>query len=464
MELKYVDTKPKVSGRGVTSDQSKPDRYNFLTTAAELLKASLTRYTKAMMFTIFVGTCSISWANDNTSSVHGQVGDVEYSLIEGPSGVSRQLDEEEEAYDDKPDMNTFPALSDWKNQVKEDHGLSFGAYAMLLYQYADETLPGNEHDAAGTVLWFHGDWTAYEREDGHFGLIQWRLEKRSAIAGLQAPSDLKNAIGLAVPNPATGYIDTFNTDISVLNWSHGYKNRASIAVGRLAYNAHLDSFFIGTFFRAFLNSAIRYNPTVASTGIGALAVVAKGFVTDNILIGAHVYDANAVSGAFDMDTFKQHEWLTAFEIAWTPSIASYKIDRIQFTYWHQDERQEAGVVEGQGWAVSASHQLTDDLIPFLRFGHSNGGAGVAAESSASIGFEYMPREYHAWSFGAAWAKPSEKTHGTDLEDEYAFETSYRFQLSRHFSIMPDAQLMLNPAKNPSVDSSWVLGLRLLLTL
>jgi porin len=424
----------------------------------------LTKHTKVIILAIFVGTCSVSWANENGSSVQDQLLDVKNSLIEGASGVSTHLEYDEDAYDDKPDMNPFPSLTDWKKQLKKEHGLSFGAYAIMLYQYAQKILPENEHDSAGTVLWFHGDWTAYEREDGHFGRIQWRVEKRSAIAGLQAPSDLKNAIGLAVPNTAVGYVENFNTDISVLNWSHGYKNRASIAVGRLAFDAYLDSFFIQTFFRTFLNGAIALNPTLATTGVGALGVVAKGFVTDNILIGVHIYDANAVSGEFDMDTFKHHEWLTAFEIAWTPSIASYKIDRVQFTYWHKDERQEAGVEEGQGWAVSASHQLTDNLIPFIRFGHSDGGAGVAAESSASVGFEYTPREYHAWSLAAGWAKPSEKTHGADLSDEYTFETSYKFQLSRHFSIMPDAQLMLNPAKNPNVDSSWVLGLRLLLTL
>ncbi len=427
---------------------------------------SLPKRTKVIMIMIFAGAvnCSISWANDNIPTIQDHPVDTQYSLIEGPSGVSRQLDEEEDTYDDKPDMNSFPALTEWKEQLKKEHGLSFGAYAILLYQYADKVLPENEHDAAGTVLWFHGEWTAYEREDGHFGLIQWRIEKRSAIAGLQVPGNLKNAIGLAAPTTAAGYVDNFNTDISVLNWSHGYKNRASIAVGRLAFDAHLDAFFIQTFFRTLLNGAIALNPTIATTGVGALGVVAKGFVTDNILIGAHIYDANAISGEFDINTFKQHEWLTAIEIAWTPSIESYKIDRVQFTYWHKDERQEAGVEEGSGWAVSASHQLTDELIPFIRFGHSDGGAGVAAESSASIGFEYTPREYHAWSLGAGWAKPSEKTHGADLEDEYVFETSYKFQVSRNISIMPDAQLILNPTNNPDVDKDWVLGLRCILTL
>jgi len=39
MKLKYVGAKPKVSGRGVTFDQSKPDRYTFLNAAVELLEA-----------------------------------------------------------------------------------------------------------------------------------------------------------------------------------------------------------------------------------------------------------------------------------------------------------------------------------------------------------------------------------------------------------------------------------------
>jgi len=39
MELKYVGAKPRVSGRGVSFDQSQPDNYTFLTAAVELLEA-----------------------------------------------------------------------------------------------------------------------------------------------------------------------------------------------------------------------------------------------------------------------------------------------------------------------------------------------------------------------------------------------------------------------------------------
>ena len=39
MKLKYVGAKPNVSGRGVSFDQSKPDRFTFLNAAVELLEA-----------------------------------------------------------------------------------------------------------------------------------------------------------------------------------------------------------------------------------------------------------------------------------------------------------------------------------------------------------------------------------------------------------------------------------------
>ncbi len=39
MKLKYVGAKPIVSGRGVSFDQTKPDRYTFLNAAVELLEA-----------------------------------------------------------------------------------------------------------------------------------------------------------------------------------------------------------------------------------------------------------------------------------------------------------------------------------------------------------------------------------------------------------------------------------------
>ena len=49
--------------------------------------------------------------------------------------------------------------------------------------------------------------------------------------------------------------------------------------------------------------------------------------------------------------------------------------------------------------------------------------------------------------------------GPDLDDEYAFEVSYRLQMSPNSTILPDVQLILDPAKNPTAGSVWIWSLR-----
>jgi len=80
----------------------------------------------------------------------------------------------------------------------------------------------------------------------------------------------------------------------VLNWTQGFlDSRVGLAVGRLAFDVYLDAFAFQTFSRGFVNRAFVVNPTLATTGIGSLGAVAKGFVTDSVWVGGHIYDGNA---------------------------------------------------------------------------------------------------------------------------------------------------------------------------
>jgi carbohydrate-selective porin OprB len=192
--------------------------------------------------------------------------------------------------------------------------------------------------------------------------------------------------------------------------------------------------------------------------------VVEGFVSDHIWLGTQIFDANAASGEFDWDTVEEDEWLKAVEIGYAPSIAERHNNRIQFTYWQKDERTLAGVSKGSGWAVSAIHQLSEKYLPFVRFGHSDGGGGVAAENAVSVGMEIKQRFDQVWTVGAGWAEPSRKTFGPGLKNETVLETSYKFQLSESFSITPDVQVVFNPANNVDESSVWVFGLRALLSM
>ena len=92
------------------------------------------------------------------------------------------------------------------------------------------------------------------------------------------------------------------------------------------------------------------------------------------------------------------------------------------------------------------------------------GGGVAAENDASIGMELTTRADQAFSAGLGWAEPSAKIHGAGLRDEYIAEVSYKFQLSKNFSLLPDIQLLIDPALNPQENQIWIFGLRAIITL
>ena len=387
----------------------------------------------------------------------------------GPEAVSSQLkknDEDREfVYQFDGLQRGFAPYFDWKRSVNDDHGLSMGFSYYLLYQQASDSLANRDDDALGSIFRYQGNWTLFRRDNGNLARIEWRVESRSNIGGFQAPGSLGGAVGVAALAPGFAYSDNFDLDLAIINWTQGFSDgTAGFAVGRLGFDVYLDAFPFQTFSKGFINRSFILNPTLPTTGVGALGAVVKGFVSDNVWIGAQMHDANAASGDFDFDTVQEGEWLKAVEIGYTPSFTQRKTHLVQFTYWEKDARSLAGVSKGSGWAVSAAWQISDQTFPFVRFGHSDGGGGVAAEDAISAGVEFTRQKDEIWTIGAGWANPSAEPFGRGLDNETVFETSYKFQLSKNFSLTPDLQLILNPANNPGETSIWVFGLRGILTL
>lgn len=416
---------------------------------------------------LFVLFAALAAARGDETEPQSQSGFTAGVGLGGPDGVTEELarndEHRESTFEFDGIQRAFGGYFNWKRQLKEDYGVSFGFQYYLLSQYAN-TSQGDK-DAFGDIFRFQGSWTAFQRDNGNLGRLEWRLESRSSVFGQQSPSDLSNQIGAAALNTGFGYSSSFNMDLAIINWTQGFRGSTTgLAAGRLAFDVYLDAMPFQTFSRGFLNRAFLVNPTIGTTGIGALGAVAKGYVTRQIWVGGQFHDANAASGRFDLDTAREGEWLSAVEVGWSPSLAERRNKMVQFTYWHKDARQQAGTSSGNGWAVSAAYRLSDKYFPFLRFGDSNGGAGVAAETAISGGVEINRRSDEIWTIGAGWARPSERTHGSGKRDEWVFETSYKFQLGRNFSLTPDLQILINPANSPGQSNVVVLGVRAILVL
>ena len=70
------------------------------------------------------------------------------------------------------------------------------------------------------------------RGTGNPGRLEFRVEKRAAPGGWLAPQELGSDLGAAALNTGFAYSDSFDTDLSVLNWTQGfYDQRIGIAVG-----------------------------------------------------------------------------------------------------------------------------------------------------------------------------------------------------------------------------------------
>ena len=255
----------------------------------------------------------------------GQAGYEDVPAFGGPESVTEQLKRADATPDAMYDWPFFDGYFDWKRQIKDDYGVSFGLHFYGLYQRASDSLPGEDEDALGNIFRFLGNWTLWEKDNGNLGRIEWRVESRSNWGGFQAPGSLGGATGIAALAPGFAYSDNFDMDLAVINWTQGFADgKAGYAVGRLAFDVYLDAFPFQTFSRGFINRSFILNPTLPTTGVGALGGVVKGFVTDNIWLGAQIHDANAASGRFDFDTIREGEFLKAVEVGFTPSFGQRK--------------------------------------------------------------------------------------------------------------------------------------------
>ena len=403
-----------------------------------------------MPFTIF--------ANDQQPAENGPE-----SIIGGPSGVTgeqRNVEEIINAFRVDNRKLHLKRWHDWKASLKDRTGFSFGVNAQMLYLGAADVL-ADEDDSAGGIYRLQGEWELFGRGSDHTGSIVFRLENRSKIGSGIPPASLRGEIGAAATDPGFAYSDNFGTDFSVLAWHQFFANkRAAFVAGLLDFSAYLDAFHYQTISRGFLNRSFILSPTMATTGIGAMGAVAKGFVTDNLWIGGGFYDANARSGDPSFNTWDSGELLKHIEIGWTPEINRRGTDRVQLSYWYKDHLVQKSTPKGSGWLVSWSHKVADRWVPFVRGGWSDGGGGALAKRSVSAGFSYQMAFQDWLTVGLGWNKPSDKTHGKKLDNEKVLEVSYLWQLTANTSLLPDVQLIMDPAKNPEVNSTWTAGFRL----
>ena len=120
-------------------------------------------------------------------------------------------------------------------------------------------------------------------------------------------------------------------------------------------------------------------------------------------------------------------------------------------------RIEAQVPAGNGYTLYAEQRF-GNLMPFVRYGHSSGGAAALKNMlAAGVGwYQAFGNSTDGIGLGLSWGEP----FGDQARDQFGVESYYRIQLTHEIAITPNIQYIKNPANNPDVNSTFVFSVRI----
>ena len=92
-------------------------------------------------------------------------GDGAQRTFGGPDATANRLATDREVTDTPIELNFLKPWYQWKDELRERHGLDFGLEYNATYLTGGNRLPDADRNAAGSIFRFRGAWEAFGR--GH---------------------------------------------------------------------------------------------------------------------------------------------------------------------------------------------------------------------------------------------------------------------------------------------------------
>ena len=378
----------------------------------------------------------------------------------GPGSVPGQLADDARLEASLTGRTLFESYFDWKEVLIEKYGLDFTLDYTSAVTGATNTV-GEEDAFAGGAVRFFGRWDLVGRSSGNTGTFVWKVENRHGYTNI-APRGTATQIGytgLILP-----IISDQGTRLTNLYWKQDLaKGRVEIIGGMLDVTDWLDVWALASPWNGFMNFAFATgSASIPTPDDATLGAYVNALLTEKLYVVAGLTDANSNSSdpfnGFDT-FFNVNEYFKSVEVGWTPAKERFYLDNAHITYWHADERVEAGVEGGWGLAFSFARSLDEKWMPFVRGGYAkDGGSFLQKTLSTGLGFHFGERNSLA-GLGFNWGQPNDSTYGAGLKNQIGVELFTRLQVLSNLQITPDIQYFHNPALNPDANHSWVFALR-----
>ncbi len=381
-----------------------------------------------------------------------------------PNLIANANADPESRLESLPTRSVGEEWSAFKSLLSEDYGLNFSVAYAYVFQGANG---GSDWSTgSGGQAEFDFTWTAFGREgNGMKGLFGGKVESRHKVLNATAPQSVAPRAG-SVWTGALGYGE-LDPAVSQLWYEHHFvRDRVLARAGKISPFTVFDYYKYKSPRVASLGQVQNFNPTIPFPP-SALGLAGGVRLENGGYVAGGIFDANGRPNRAGFDTlFRDGELFAIAEVGWTPDFnvllkpgEDFRPgnDDVHMTFWHKDAQTAAG--RPDGWGVTGSIQKGfDDLVPFVRYGYSNGGAtSLEHMVSTGIGIEdILGFSNDVIGMSAAWGRPS----NASLGDQYSIEAFYRMQLTDNLQISPDVQLIFNPALDPGTDILTVLSLRM----
>lgn len=371
----------------------------------------------------------------------------------GPSSVSEQITSENQRSGD-----FLKEYFNFKKRFSDKQNFSYGIDYLTSYQLASASLENLDKDAFSGAFRIFGEWGLVGKKTGNTGSFLFKVENRHVYNGFASGQDLASNIGYVglntVPFSDAGWI------LTNFYWKQQFlQNRLAFVAGIIDVTDYTNVYGLVNPWLDFSNlmfSTAAHIPT-PNQGLG---IAVRGMITDHIYALVGISDANgdpSDPGCILESFFKTAEYFTQVEVGWIKSDSKRFSDNIHLLYWHTDARKDAQIDSGWGLAFSFSRSF-NSWEPFFRAGFAEGG-GTLLESSIDFGSGYKFNNKSTLGLGLGWGIPNSFTFGSDLKNQFTVESYYQIYITKIFTLIPDVQLLFNPALNPSKDFITVFGVR-----
>ena len=371
----------------------------------------------------------------------------------------------------------FPALEGFYKELDaaradffKSTGIKAGAFHSTVYQYASDTLPGQDDYGIATISGIYGTWDAVEIGDSSAGQFSFGLEARWRYGNKLTPSEL----GTAGIGSATGTVDPYGATtpavvLRELFWRQGSEEKGwNYRIGKitpdrlLTGSDHIDPvslhFPVGS----------GGSPSVAFPDSG-LGFAAGYYPSDRFRLGVVV--ADAAGDRTDMGDIGQGNFFKAIEAQVQFLPLTEKAGYNTFTLWHTDGTDDPSDAldsstgeDGWGYFVKLEQELTADgkNIGMIRYGRSFDESAVYKEQGSIRYARVDPPDPFGLSndqFGIAVSFVEPVVNPFD-RDEWGIDAFYRFNLVERVELSFGYQVIFDPSFNPNTDSVNVFSLRL----